>query len=428
MVGVAAGAGDLLCLTHLWAEWLLCSSEAWHRPRETPRTPSVKPSLNLSCPLDCQWKEYPGEGSYYCCGCVAFLCNWAAEQIWNTWSPACCGGSWGLPEPTCHQGHESLMSWSMAAAGRKEPGCSLHWDSVCHNAVIFALFPACPVCPFVSPKQTCLAQQQRPGRQVRLAHCWCHHLGQLGIAKLSPALHAGTNPRIGRSQQVGQTLYLSAAGRSSQRQDAQLPHCAWELLQECVCFRELSTHFASVCAASSSLLFRTLVLRIAGLGGCQSPDAGLEGSSEWNTLFFPVVSRTTQVLQLASTHCSARWTFHWISHNLLFFHVRGKSPNMGQTLLGCGASLGITWMTWAIKFSPKQQSSMSTQLTETTGYSCVGGQSSPKTAQGNKGVFLQIICYNLQKVNVGSEGELQLLSLKKREKEKPEPWFSEVSD
>lgn len=81
MVGVAAGAGDLLCLTHLWAEWLLCSSEAWHRPRETPRTPSVKPSLNLSCPLDCQWKEYPGEGSYYCCGCVAFLCNWAAEQI-----------------------------------------------------------------------------------------------------------------------------------------------------------------------------------------------------------------------------------------------------------------------------------------------------------------------------------------------------------
>lgn len=71
---------------------------------------------------------------------------------------------------------------------------------------------------------------------------------------------------------------------------------------------------------------------------------------------------------------------------------------------------------------------MSAQLTETTGYSCVGGWSSPKTGQGNKGVFLQIICYNLQEVNVGSEGDLQLLSLKKREKEKPKPWFSEVSD
>lgn len=61
---------------------------------------------------------------------------------------------------------------------------------------------------------------------------------------------------------------------------------------------------------------------------------------------------------------------------------------------------------------------MPSQLSETTGYSCAGGWSSPKTGQGNKAVFLQIICYNLQKVNVGSEGELQLLSLKKKEKKK----------
>lgn len=61
---------------------------------------------------------------------------------------------------------------------------------------------------------------------------------------------------------------------------------------------------------------------------------------------------------------------------------------------------------------------MPSQLSETTGYSCAGGWSSPKTGQGNKGVFLQIICYNLQKVNVGSEGGLQLLSLKKKEKKK----------
>lgn len=116
-------------------------------------------------------------------------------------------------------------------------------------------------------------------------------------------------------------------GRSSGRQDAQVPH-SQELLQE---FRELFTHFASVCAAGSSLLFRTLLLSKAGLAACQGltllwkdPQSGALSSS-------PAVRRTAQVLPPISTHFSARWIFHWISHNL--FNFSHFSPhNMGQTL------------------------------------------------------------------------------------------------
>lgn len=138
----------------------------------------------------------------------------------------------------------------------------------------------------------------------------------------SSALKAEPSPKCwyhpqGWQEPVPPQLLEGAA--CSNRQHAHIPHCAWELLQECVCFRELSAHLASVCAASSSLLFRTLVARALTLLW-KDPQSGTLSSS-------PFVSRTAQVL---SIHLSVRWIFHWISHNL--FHIRGKPPNMEQTL------------------------------------------------------------------------------------------------
>lgn len=68
-----------------------------------------------------------------------------------------------------------------------------------------------------------------------------------------------------------------------------------------------------------------------------------------------------------------------------------------EALLGCGASLGMACMTWAIDFSPKA-TSQHIYSTETTGYNCVGGESRHKIGQGNKGCFYKspvIICRKL---------------------------------